>query len=45
MSSIPQTPATPLMTSPPRVGRVSLALLWLAGIPLPVILLIWLFRH
>jgi hypothetical protein len=25
-------------------GRVSLLLLWILGIPLPVILLIWLFR-
>jgi len=26
-------------------GRVPLLLLWLLGIPLPVILLIWFFQH
>jgi len=35
-----------LSTAPSRLAaRVNLALLWLAGIPLPVILIIWLFRH
>jgi hypothetical protein len=40
------TPAHHPITIPTRItGRVNLALLWLAGIPLPIILLIWLFRH
>ena len=33
-----------ILHSANRSGRISLLLLWLLGIPLPVIILLWLFR-
>lgn len=35
---------TPILVRRDLRGRVSLLLLWLLGIPLPILLLIWIFR-
>jgi hypothetical protein len=35
---------TPINISPAISGRISLLFLWLLGIPLPVLILIWFFR-
>jgi hypothetical protein len=35
---------TPIKVSPEISGRISLLFLWLLGIPLPILILIWLFR-
>jgi hypothetical protein len=39
-----QNMKTPILVRRDLRGRVSLLLLWLLGIPLPILLLIWIFR-